>query len=113
MTFAIVKVLPLPVTDYYQPESYIPSTDTYIEKDMSLNDEIDKLRNSATSSLGEREDVIVVASENVFKLRNYRSGQSVFFAYPFNFVTEKFNPYCNFGIACRENFHSSGLFPCG
>ncbi len=48
--------------DYYQPESYIPSTDTYIEKDMSLNDEIDKLRNSATSSLGKREDVIVVAS---------------------------------------------------
>ena len=48
--------------DYYQPESYIPSTDTYIEKDMSLNDEIDKLRNSATSSPGEREDVIVVAS---------------------------------------------------
>ena len=48
--------------DYYQPESYIASTDTYIEKDMSLNDEIDKLRNSATSSLGEREDVIVVAS---------------------------------------------------
>ena len=48
--------------DYYQPESYLPSTDTYIEKDMSLNDEIDKLRNSATSSLGERDDVIVVAS---------------------------------------------------
>lgn len=48
--------------DYYQPESYIPSSDTYIEKDMSLNDEIDKLRNSATSSLGERDDVIVVAS---------------------------------------------------
>lgn len=48
--------------DYYQPESYIPSTDTYIEKDMSLNDEIDKLRNSATASLGERKDVIVVAS---------------------------------------------------
>ena len=48
--------------DYYQPESYIPSTDTYIEKDMILNDEIDKLRNSATASLGERRDVIVVAS---------------------------------------------------
>jgi len=48
--------------DYYQPESYIPSTDTYIEKDMSLNDEIDKLRNSATCSLMERRDVIVVAS---------------------------------------------------
>ena len=48
--------------DYYQPESYIPSTDTYIEKDMSMNDEIDKLRNSATASLGERSDVLVVAS---------------------------------------------------
>ena len=48
--------------DYYQPESYIPSTDTYIEKDMSVNDEIDKLRNSATASLGERDDVVVVAS---------------------------------------------------
>ena len=48
--------------DYYQPESYIPSTDTYIEKDMSVNDEIDKLRNSATASLGERSDVLVVAS---------------------------------------------------
>ncbi len=48
--------------DYYQPESYIPSTDTYIEKDLALNDEIDKLRNSTTCSLGEREDVIVVAS---------------------------------------------------
>ncbi len=48
--------------DYYQPESYIPTTDTYIEKDMSLNDEIDKLRNSATGSLMERDDVIVVAS---------------------------------------------------
>ncbi len=48
--------------DYYQPESYIPSTDTYIEKDLSMNDEIDKLRNAATCSLGERDDVIVVAS---------------------------------------------------
>lgn len=48
--------------DYYQPESYIPTTDTYIEKDLSMNDEIDKLRNSATGSLMEREDVIVVSS---------------------------------------------------
>lgn len=48
--------------DYYQPESYIPTTDTYIEKDMSVNDEIDKLRNSTTCSLGERSDVLVVAS---------------------------------------------------
>ena len=47
---------------YYQPESYIPSTDTYIEKDLSINDEIDKLRHSATCSLAERNDVIVVAS---------------------------------------------------
>ncbi len=48
--------------DYYQPEAYIVSTDTYIEKDMSVNDEIDKLRNSATASLMERSDTIVVAS---------------------------------------------------
>lgn len=48
--------------DYYQPESYIPSTDTYIEKDLSINDEIDKLRHSATCSLAERRDVIIVAS---------------------------------------------------
>ena len=48
--------------DYYQPEAYIASTDTYIEKDMSINDEIDKLRHSATCSLAERRDTIVVAS---------------------------------------------------
>lgn len=48
--------------DYYQPEAYIPSTDTYIEKDAKINDEIDKLRHSATASLLERNDVIVVAS---------------------------------------------------
>lgn len=48
--------------DYYQPEAYVPSTDTYIEKDSSINDEIDKLRLSATASLTERKDVIVIAS---------------------------------------------------
>ena len=48
--------------DYYQPESYIPTTDTYIEKDSSVNDEIDRLRHSATSALSERRDVIIVAS---------------------------------------------------
>lgn len=48
--------------DYYQPEAYIPSTDTYIEKDSSINDEIDKLRHSATAALLERKDVIIVAS---------------------------------------------------
>jgi len=48
--------------DYYQPEAYVPSTDTYIEKDSDINDEIDKLRNSAMASLSERDDVIVVSS---------------------------------------------------
>jgi len=48
--------------DYYQPEAYVPSTDTYIEKDSSINDEIDRLRHSATASLTERRDVVVVAS---------------------------------------------------
>lgn len=48
--------------DYYQPEAYVPSTDTFIEKDASINDEIDKLRHSATSALFEREDVLIVAS---------------------------------------------------
>ncbi|TQS74810.1 excinuclease ABC subunit UvrB [Ornithinibacillus gellani] len=48
--------------DYYQPEAYVPSTDTFIEKDASINDEIDKLRHSATSSLFERRDVLIVAS---------------------------------------------------
>ena len=48
--------------DYYQPEAYVPSTDTYIEKELDINDEIDKLRHSATSSLCERHDTIVVAS---------------------------------------------------
>lgn len=48
--------------DYYQPEAYVPSTDTFIEKDASINDEIDKLRHSATSALFERDDVIIIAS---------------------------------------------------
>jgi len=57
--------------DYYQPEAYIPSTDTYIEKDSKINDEIDKLRHSATASLLERNDVIVVASVSaIFGLGN-------------------------------------------
>ena len=48
--------------DYYQPEAYIASTDTYIEKDSAINDEIDRLRHSATSALAERRDVIIVSS---------------------------------------------------
>ena len=48
--------------DYYQPEAYVPSTDSYIEKDSSINDDIDKLRHSATTALAERRDVIIVAS---------------------------------------------------
>ena len=56
--------------DYYQPEAYVPSSDTYIAKDSSINDEIDKLRLSATASLTERRDVVVVASVSCI-----RSGQ--------------------------------------
>ena len=57
--------------DYYQPEAYIAATDTYIEKDSSINDEIDKLRHSATSSLSERRDVIIVASVScIYSLGN-------------------------------------------
>src|ERR1700756_5699317 len=48
--------------DYYQPEAYVPSTDTFIEKDASINDEIDKMRHAATSALFERTDVLIVAS---------------------------------------------------
>ena len=48
--------------DYYQPEAYIPNTDTYIEKDSAINDEIDRMRHSATAALSERRDVIIVAS---------------------------------------------------
>src|SRR6185437_1799050 len=48
--------------DYYQPEAYMPATDTYIEKDSSINDEIDRLRHSATSALMSRRDVLIVAS---------------------------------------------------
>ena len=48
--------------DYYQPEAYVPSTDTYIEKDSAINDEIDKLRHSATMALMERKDVIIISS---------------------------------------------------
>ena len=48
--------------DYYQPEAYMPQTDTYIEKDSAVNEEIDKLRHSATAALFERKDVIIVAS---------------------------------------------------
>ena len=47
--------------DYYQPEAYVPQSDTYIAKDSSINDEIDKLRHSATAALSERDDVIIVA----------------------------------------------------
>ena len=48
--------------DYYQPEAYIPSTDAYIEKDSAINDEIDRMRHSATAALAERRDVIIVSS---------------------------------------------------
>ena len=57
--------------DYYQPEAYVPTTDTYIEKDSSINDEIDKLRHSATLALSERRDVIIVSSVScIYSLGN-------------------------------------------
>ncbi len=63
--------------DYYQPEAYIPSTDTYIEKDSAINDEIDRLRHSATAALSERRNVIIVASRFLHLLagRPYRLPQ--------------------------------------
>ena len=56
--------------DYYQPEAYIASSDTYIEKELSINDEIDKLRHSATCSLFERKDVIIVAKSAMLPILN-------------------------------------------
>ena len=61
--------------DYYQPEAYIPSTDTYIEKDSAINDEIDRLRHSATAALSERRDVIIVASVHLLPGRPHRLPQ--------------------------------------
>ena len=57
--------------DYYQPEAYVPSSDTYIAKDSSINDEIDKLRHSATAALSERRDVIIVASVDLDELLDH------------------------------------------
>src|SRR5215469_4096414 len=59
--------------DYYQPEAYVPSTDTYVEKDASINDEIDKLRHSATKALLERNDVLIVRI-GIVHLRPRRTG---------------------------------------
>ena len=64
--------------DYYQPEAYVPSTDTYIEKDSSINDEIDKLRHSATAALIERKDVIVVSSVSCMYVMNLILREEVF-----------------------------------
>ena len=64
--------------DYFQPEAYVPSTDTYIEKDSSVNDEIDKLRHSATSSLFDRDDVIIVSSVScIYGLGSLRVGDEI------------------------------------
>ena len=64
--------------DYYQPEAYIPGKDLYIEKDSSINDEIDRLRHSATSALFERRDVVIVSSRflHLFARRSWRSIRS-------------------------------------
>src|SRR3546814_15885329 len=56
--------------DYYQPEAYVPRTDTYIEKDASINEQIDRMRHSATRSLLERDDLVIVASvSSIYPLR--------------------------------------------
>ena len=77
--FGVSRIFPLimqsnissPYYDYYQPEAYIAQTDTYIEKDSAINDEIDKLRHSATLALSERRDVIIVASVScIYSLGN-------------------------------------------
>ncbi len=71
--------------DYYQPEAYVPSSDTYIAKDSSINDEIDKLRHSATAALIERKDVIVVASVScIYGLVAERLCEDDDFAAPWN-----------------------------
>lgn len=75
--------------DYYQPEAYIPTTDTYIEKDSAINDEIDKLRHSATSALSERRDVIIVASVSCI----YTLGDPI--------------DYRNMVISLRQGMHKS------
>lgn len=75
--------------DYYQPEAYVATTDTYIEKDSSINDEIDKLRHSATSALSERRDVIIVASVSCI----YNLGDPV--------------DYCNMAISLRPGMNKS------
>ena len=64
--------------DYYQPEAYIPGTDTFIEKDSSINEEIDKLRHSATTALSERRDVIIVSSVScIYTLGDPKDRKSV------------------------------------
>lgn len=75
--------------DYYQPEAYVVTTDTYIEKDSSINDEIDKLRHSATSALSERRDVIIVASVSCI----YNLGDPV--------------DYCNMAISLRPGMNKN------
>lgn len=75
--------------DYYQPEAYVATTDTYIEKDSSINDEIDKLRHSATSALSERRDVIIVASVSCI----YNLGDPV--------------DYCNMAISLRPGMNKN------
>src|SRR5256712_7363222 len=74
--------------DYYQPEAYIPHTDTYIEKDADINDEIDKLRHAATKALLERRDVVIVASVSCI----YGLGSPEEYA-SFGFTLHKGGPY--------------------
>ena len=87
--------------DYYQPEAYIPSSDTYIEKDSSINEEIDKLRHSATSSLFERRDVIIVASVSCI----YGLGSPVEYREHGTFLKS------GHGETAESDFGSTGRYP--
>ncbi len=83
--------------DYYQPEAYIPRTDTYIEKDMAINDKIDKMRLSATRSLLERDDVLIVASVSCI----YGLGT------PEYYKRDEFDDECGTAAAARRPAHAS------
>ena len=85
--------------DYFQPEAYVPQTDTFIEKDASINDEIDKLRHSATSSLFERNDVIIIASVScIYGLVLRKNIVNSFFPYEQEWKLNAINCYVNLSI---------------
>ena len=100
--------------DYYQPEAYVPSSDTYIAKDSSVNEEIDKLRLSATAALIERRDVIVVASVScIYGLGEPENFEQMMVSLrnPVNLIPEKFNSDSCIATVCRYNFYCISAHP--